>query len=1190
MPRLLFAFWLATLGSLTSVLGEDIAYEPFSGYIADRDLAAPDQNDPPAATGITSYSTGNIILTHDARAGSLSYGLLATEGGKLELDTGGVGLTASLDTTASGPFSAYLENGVIGKDGTTLYLSLLLQMNGYSSNQGQSYFSLNASGSERLRIGHLWGRDDFSIHNALASEPIDNNAHWVVVRIQFQSGNDQITGWWDPDLTGGEGQSSSLQFTRDVAFDELFFQGQNNAIYIDEIRFGTTWASVTPEIQTTYTVSAGSAGNGAVTIDDPKSAYQDGELLYIEAIPDAGYRFLRWDGDVPAGKENNDRLHLTVSGNTSLTAVFEPGVRQFFSVGDGPVDPSSSSLLNLRSLNETVAGESGFVYRDGADLKLGDGTPVRFWGVTASVPNGASLDDMTAFLAKRGVNLLRWHTSLYDNDAPNLGDVDASRLDDAHRLVASAKDQGIYTKLSFFFILGLRMQAEWNVDGYTQAWLDANPTEANEAPYGLQFFDQTFQDAYKNWLQVLLTTPNPHDDDQTPLGQETAVAILELQNEDNLFFWTFDPNRYPPEQQNKLFGLFYDDLVARYGSIAAAETAWGGSVSVSGDDPANNRMGLYGAWYMTRSFSGSSAQQARVADQIRFLAELQKAWYRDMVTYVSDTLNSPLATTASNWKTADDGNLLDGEFYTYQEADIIDKHHYFSPLISVEAQNTQVSGGDEFYAVPGVNNPRALPVVYKTVANHPAIISEATWVNPNPYKSEAALLIAAYGAQNGLDGFIWFAQDAIQWQDGDRRWEMATPMLAGTFPAAALLYRRGDVAEAAPVVQEYRTLDDIATRQGALFAEYRGFDSTRDDGSGFDTSGSGTLDPLAGLAGPVTVAFANTPDVVAPQLTNLIDTDAKTVTSANGELSLFWGTPPGVSPPNADPPQGWFRMDTPNAQGFTGHLNDMGPASCSNLRVDMRNPFGSVVAVSLDGAPLASSRSILLQAATREWLRTSIESPVTLTENSTDYAGTRIDSLGEMPWQVEGVDATVTLISTGLIESIQSLDANGDWIVTQPLSDPTGTHQQFDLPDNALYTLVTLEPGQTRYQAWDAFTPVEHTQTSISSPSVDADADGWNNLWEYVLMTNPQDNQDSPALQMAGELFQISVRNNDDSLGLRYEVSTDLISWYDNTGGTDYLLVEDETEAGDRTTFQLRANPSELPDASSRSFFRLRLP
>ena len=44
---------------------------------------------------------------------------------------------------------------------------------------------------------------------------------------------------------------------------------------------------------------------------------------------------------------------------------------------------TDNALLDLRSLNEKVAGENGFLRlsEDGNSFVLGDGTPVRFWAV-----------------------------------------------------------------------------------------------------------------------------------------------------------------------------------------------------------------------------------------------------------------------------------------------------------------------------------------------------------------------------------------------------------------------------------------------------------------------------------------------------------------------------------------------------------------------------------------------------------------------------------------------------------------------------------------------------------------------------------------------------------------------------------------------------------------------------------------
>ena len=87
---------------------------------------------------------------------------------------------------------------------------------------------------------------------------------------------------------------------------------------------------------------------------------------------------------------------------------------------------SADSLLDLRSLNEKVAGESGFVRRskDGSDLLLGNGKPVRFWSVSTYVQRLAGMEPIehhARWLAKRGVNMVRYHGQvclLYTSPSP----------------------------------------------------------------------------------------------------------------------------------------------------------------------------------------------------------------------------------------------------------------------------------------------------------------------------------------------------------------------------------------------------------------------------------------------------------------------------------------------------------------------------------------------------------------------------------------------------------------------------------------------------------------------------------------------------------------------------------------------------------------------------------------------------
>ena len=117
-----------------------------------------------------------------------------------------------------------------------------------------------------------------------------------------------------------------------------------------------------------------------------------------------------------------------------------------------PLDPfTEDALLNLRNLNEEVAGQNGFINREKEQLKLGDGTPVKLWGVNItseilSQPNQL-LDYLAKRLAKTGVNAVRCHTPLFDKEKK----IEQRLLDRLHYLVATMKSQGIYTALSFYY-------------------------------------------------------------------------------------------------------------------------------------------------------------------------------------------------------------------------------------------------------------------------------------------------------------------------------------------------------------------------------------------------------------------------------------------------------------------------------------------------------------------------------------------------------------------------------------------------------------------------------------------------------------------------------------------------------------------------------------------------------------------
>ena len=72
-----------------------------------------------------------------------------------------------------------------------------------------------------------------------------------------------------------------------------------------------------------YTLTVQLTAGGMVTRSLTKTGYAANEILWVKAVPDSGYDFDYWDGDIAS---NSDSLSFTISKNTTLRAVFSPTI------------------------------------------------------------------------------------------------------------------------------------------------------------------------------------------------------------------------------------------------------------------------------------------------------------------------------------------------------------------------------------------------------------------------------------------------------------------------------------------------------------------------------------------------------------------------------------------------------------------------------------------------------------------------------------------------------------------------------------------------------------------------------------------------------------------------------------------------------------------------------------------------
>lgn len=699
-------------------------------------------------------------------------------------------------------------------------------------------------------------------------------------------------------------------------------------------------------------------------------------------------------------------------------------------------DAFNASPIDLRRLNEATAGAAGFVRRDGDRLLRGDGTPVRFWGVNVGPGvvrlDRDSVDYLARRLAKAGFNLVRFHGPIFDRRAADPATVDRALLDRLHYLAAALKREGIYLKLSFYFPVWFTIRPGYGIPGYEKP--------GDRKPFSLLFFDPRLQSIYRAWARALFTTENPHTG--LPLGKDPGVALVEILNEDSFFFWTFHPEKIPEPCRSRLEAAFARWLVKRHGSIAEAHAAWKQPRGLDSSARAADRVTLFDAWHMTRDGMRKTRKRARMHDQILFLAEQQREFYRATRDFFRGELGVRCPVSCSNWKTADPAGLDAIERWTYTAGDLIDQHGYFSGEHRGPRSGYSVSVGDTFRDRAAVREPWDLPLRFSRVAGFPQIISEVGWPNPNRFKAEFPFLAAAYGSLQDLNGICFFALHGAHWEATPHKFPFATPSILGQSPAAALAFRRGDIAIGDLLHRDAMVLDrglpPIRSAAGPLPGSSLDDLRRRDLPAGLDSPRPGAVqgeqpdERLLFLAGRVEREFTTRKSdrhLRPGNAAEILGTRDGVVKSTTGQLR--WNHLSGI-----------VTLDAPRVQGAVGFLAAAGPIELGDITIRSNNEFASVMLIALDDAPLATTRRILIQAVTEErpfgWAA----------ENG------KITHLGGYPMNVRDLETTLTLRRSVAGARVVTLDANG-----YPRGEPEAINADgvIRLAKDALYAVVEFE-------------------------------------------------------------------------------------------------------------------------------------
>jgi hypothetical protein len=706
----------------------------------------------------------------------------------------------------------------------------------------------------------------------------------------------------------------------------------------------------------------------------------------------------------------------------------------------------SDCALDLRGLNEPQSGATGFVRLspDGNSFVRGDGESIRFWIVGTDAHSFApeEMDRHARWLAKLGVNMARLHVTVCErSEGAEITAVDEALIDGVFRFIKSAKDNGIYVLISPFY-------AHFDAP---QSWqLPGGKVDME----GLLFIDERLQDAYRHWTRELYTRINPYTG--LAIKDDPTVAILQIHNEDSLLFWT--AQRLPDPYRQVLADRFTAWLTRKYGSTAAAIAAWGDGWKGSDplDDFEHGRVACLRIYDLT--LDGEGAHARRLNDTAQFLAEFQREFYVSMGSFLRDELGCKQLLNATNWRTANDSKLKALERYSYQALDVDAENEYVGSDYQHQGDNAnyRIDPGHFLVNESVLSKPLEMCTNFRQEQGHPFILTETAWKNPNRYQSEGAFLVAAYQSLTGIDGVAWFScqtpgyeADPLKpfWRVGDQfathKWNHCYPAMMAGFPANALLYRRGYLAQADPVVRDVRTLEEIFSRQPPRIDDNEAYGDQRDVPelqAGWQ-GGPRQVNRAAFLVGPVvTHCGGNADDSLFADLSRWFDPDAGTIRSATGQL--LW-----------DYRKQLCTMDAPKAQGITGFLRrNGGRFELSDVVIESDNDYATINVVSLDERPIADSEKVLVQTVTVNRLSGYQTRPASFTVGDGDKAyeveGEQIVRIGTPPMRIANTLVSVTVNNPGLSLAVV-LDIHG--YPRQTLEIRGG---RVTLPKDAIYVVL----------------------------------------------------------------------------------------------------------------------------------------
>ncbi|MCA9212194.1 MAG: hypothetical protein KDB27_03940 [Planctomycetales bacterium] len=483
-------------------------------------------------------------------------------------------------------------------------------------------------------------------------------------------------------------------------------------------------------------------------------------------------------------------------------------------------DHAKPNEISMADWLEKPAGKHGRIVSKNDEL-IYNGQPIKLWGLNVCYAQCAPQKELAnrraAFYAKMGINSVRLHKYA---DGPRWAGIQADdsfvdfnedALDRMDYFVAQLKKHGIYVKLSPTFHVGLGEKQRSDVPYMAEFGSLERSHDRVKTGGGSIYFLRELQDLQIEQIVRILQHKNPYTG--LTYAEDPAVAVVELFNEDSIFFHTtMDKLGKIPTVRRRAASQFCKWLKQRYVGKQALLQSWGrrsldafareGFRDESWEQ--NTIVPVGNPWFYdpTQLAGSQSSKKRRLMDTMLFLYEVQNEFYDHYVDSIRKA-GYDGEILSSNWQA---GRAFSHYYNLHSDRRIglIDRHNYFGGGRGEMIKNSTLLAA----AGSGM-----LSVGMQQVADRPFMLSEWIHVLPNEWGVEGPALVAAYGmGLNGWDvSYLFQNKDNGSFSDQlDGTWNATAPNVIGLFPAVARQVLRGDVEESAIPIPRYVHMPSLA--------------------------------------------------------------------------------------------------------------------------------------------------------------------------------------------------------------------------------------------------------------------------------------------------------------------------------------------------------------------------------------------